>query len=413
VWESRFKGLAYETARLKLARIRVEGRQSRQKAYEYLARVSCDAVNVDRVALFTFVNGLNTLSHECTYGRLTGRYEEGPRLGVERCGSLPAALQERRVLTIDREEQLVELGDFALEHLRPFNVKSLMCAPVIREGKVTGLISFESTRPLRFSQEQLSFAGSAADLTALILEQADRTELEAALHVSSELQHENAKMQALVRLSKTVAHDLNGLLSVVDIVALELSKMNRDELPQRAIDLKGVVSMGRALTQSLLTFSADEPPLDVFVDLDEEVNHMLSVVGPWFTGPFRLTFDKSTERTRARVDRLSFQQVMLNLMKNARDALDSKGTVVVRLRDPQPDDALRVGAVILEVEDDGQGMDETTQAKAAEPYFTTKPQGHGLGLSSVFGIVQRYGGGIRLTSKVGEGTRVAVAFQRK
>jgi signal transduction histidine kinase len=93
--------------------------------------------------------------------------------------------------------------------------------------------------------------------------------------------------------------------------------------------------------------------------------------------------------------------------------LKDHGAVTLRLRGPDAGDSLRVGAVVLDVEDNGQGMDEETQVHAAEPYFTTKSDGHGLGLSTVFGIAQRYGGGVRLRSTQGQGTCVSVAFQRR
>lgn len=410
--EARYRGLAYETARLKLAQIRVEGRQSRDRAYQSLAQVSAEAISADRVAVFSVIHADDALVNECTYLSKTSTFVSEPRL--ERMADLLRALQRRRLIVANDAAKELDLGAFSSAYLAANKVASALCAPIIREGRVTGLLTFERCGAVRpFTQEQLSFASSAADLMALILEQAARVELEAALHANSQLHHENLKMQALVRLSRVVAHDLNGLLAVVGMVASELSRVEAGEGAPLSTDLKGVVEMGRRLTDSLLTFGAVNPPADEKLDLARAIEDMLPIFRPLFSDGRELRFVQQTEHVTAFIDALSFQQVLLNLVRNARDALAETGVVSVRLRAPDAGDSLRVGAVVLDVEDNGQGMDEETQTHAAEPYFTTKSDGHGLGLSTVFGIAQRYSGGVRLRSTLGQGTCVSVAFQRR
>lgn len=409
--EATYRGLAYETARLKLAQIRIEGRQSRQRAYGSLAQISAEAIGCDRVSVFSMLADSDALTTDCTYVSKTKQCAPGGQ--IEGAQALIEIMRNRRVAVFE-ELTSQNLGRFAETYLAPNAVISLLCAPVLREGRCTGLLTFESCAKGRsFGQEQLAFASSAADLLALILEQAARVELEAALHANSELKHDTLKMQALARLSRVVAHDINGLLTVVGVVATELALAPDGGTLAWADDLRKVVEMGRRLTESLMTFSADRPPLQDSVDLNAIVNEMLPVFRNLFTGKRTLNIASQLREARVFADVLSVQQVLLNLVTNARDAIGEVGTVTVRIREPQSEDALRVGAIVLEVEDDGVGMDEETQLRAAEPYFSTKAVGHGLGLSTVFGIAQRYGGGVRLSSSLGKGTRIAVALQRR
>ena len=411
--ESRYRGLAYETARLQLARIRVEGQKSRSQAYQTLVRVSAEALAVDQAHVFSLIEDGSVLSSECLFDVRTRTFSKSLELESSENLGLMNSLKTRRVALFDRPPALEGLGSFYEHLLRPEGVAVALCAPVIRDGAVVGFLSFQWRDPaVKVTQEQLGFAGSVADLTALILEQAERAELQAALHFNAELHHENAKMVALSRLARLFAHDINGLLTVVSAAATELTKSNDGPFRELSADLRQVVDLGRRLTGSLLTFGSDAPPLPEVVDLREVSENMLPMFRSLFSSTQRLSLDVQTDRTKIIVDRLSVEQVLLNLVKNAQEALRDSGHVVVRIREPGPHDVLRVGATILEVEDDGEGMDPRVQAQAAEPYNTTKGPGHAIGQTSVFGVAQRYNGGVRLTSEPGKGTRVAVAFER-
>ncbi len=408
--EGRYRGPAYETARLKLARIRVEGKASRERGARYLVQVSADSLGIGRAGFWLLRDGDRRLESECVYRRADATYETGHRLELKETARLWSLLGERRLFSLETPQHLELLGTFS-SYLRSVAATAVLCAPIIREGRVVGMLSFERTDESEpFGERQLSFASSVADLAALILEQSERVELEAALQASAESRAEVQKMQALVRLSRSVAHDLNGLLTIVSAAAQELS-LDAGAHQELGGELDHVVRLGKTLTEQLLTFGGEPLPGEP-VELRSLVEQLLPVVRPLFSGEKKLTFEATTTKTTVLAGVLPVQQVILNLVKNAAEALGPKGTVVVKLRDPEPDDALRVGAVVVEVSDDGMGMDEYTQARAVEPYFTTKKGGHGLGLSAVFGVAQRFGGGVRITSAIGQGTRIAVALLR-
>lgn len=408
--EARYRGPAYETARLKLARIRVEGKASRERGARYLVQVSADSLGVGRAGFWLLRDGDRRLECECVYRRDDAVYETGHALVLGETARLWSLLGERRLFSLETPQHLELLGTFST-YLASVGATAVLCAPIIREGRVVGMLSFERTEPSEpFGERQLSFASSVADLAALILEQSERVELEAALQASAESRAEMQKMQALVRLSRSVAHDLNGLLTIVSAAAHELS-LDAGVHEELGGELEHVVRLGKELTEQLLTFGGDPLPGEP-VEMKALVEDLLPVLRPLFGGEKKLAFESLTTRTMVLGSALPLRQIVLNLVKNAAEALGPRGTVVVKLRDAGPEDALRVGAVVVEVADDGIGMDEYTQARAVEPYFTTKTGGHGLGLSAVFGVAQRFGGGVRITSAVGQGTRIAVALLR-
>src|SRR5262249_35469781 len=120
-----------------------------------------------------------------------------------------------------------------------------------------------------------------------------------------------------------------------------------------------------------------------------------------------------------RGDPAQLRQVLLNMIANARDALSGRGAIKIRggtvqlTGDPDPADILTAPAgsfVTIDVEDNGPGMDRETRRHVFEPFFTTKSLGHGLGLPAALGIVRAHGGGIRVMSSLGEGTRFQILW---
>jgi signal transduction histidine kinase len=112
------------------------------------------------------------------------------------------------------------------------------------------------------------------------------------------------------------------------------------------------------------------------------------------------------------VDVSHLEQIALYLVLNARDAIEASGRITLTLRESTPADEVAPDSIVLEVVDDGSGMDEATCARMFEPYFTTKSRGNGLGLATVYGIARRAGGVASATSDPREGTRVIFSHPR-
>lgn len=216
------------------------------------------------------------------------------------------------------------------------------------------------------------------------------------------------RLESIGRLAGGLAHDFNNLLAAM-LGSLELLE---DVVPSHGKEDLATVRHGaqraRELTAQLLAFARKQPIALTVFDLSALVKNverlLRRLVGP--------RIDLSIEAAPGawiRADAAQLEQVLMNLVANARDAMPAGGPLSVKV--------LSVGEgasseIVLEVEDRGSGMDEHTRAHAFDPFFTTKSAGTGLGLASSYGIVQQHGGDIEIESIEGRGTRFRVRLPR-
>ena len=237
---------------------------------------------------------------------------------------------------------------------------------------------------------------------------------------AGERTRQTQKMEALGRLAGGVAHDFNSMLTVIGTSAelighaLPASHDARTDLEA----LQRATASARTLTAQLLSFSRSEPiaPRRVAVHalIESAAQILARLVGDQVTIERRL--EAGADIVLA--DRQQLEQVLLNLVVNAADAMPTGGTLTIATRSSQVtarrkrDDQgpTRTAYVCLSVRDTGQGMSAETRARAFEPFFTTKEpgKGTGLGLATVFSVVQQYGGFITIDSEEGAGTSVDV-----
>ncbi|MGH2735917.1 MAG: hybrid sensor histidine kinase/response regulator [Actinomycetota bacterium] len=224
--------------------------------------------------------------------------------------------------------------------------------------------------------------------------------------------HHAQRMEAVGRLAGGIAHDFNNLLAVISNYANFIredasdAQAVRDDVSQ----IQNAARRAAALVRQLLLFSRKDTPVAEPLDVDEvvrETTHMLDrVIGEDIVVEYQL----GAAPTNVGIDRSKLEQVVTNLMVNARDAMPGGGRLTVateRLVVEGRGLDLPAGAyVVVAVSDTGVGMDEETADRIFEPFFTTKPQGKGtgLGLSTVYGIVQSVGGRVTVESKPDEGS---------
>jgi PAS domain S-box-containing protein len=227
------------------------------------------------------------------------------------------------------------------------------------------------------------------------------------------------RMDAVGRLAGGVAHEINNALqAVIGFAAFALREVPSGH-PARA-DLTEVDRAARraaAITQQLLAFGRRQVLRPEAVDLNALVQDFDPVVRRALGPEHQLVVVAAPEPVRVVADRGQLEQVLLNLVLNARDAMPSAGTVTVRMsRTALPPTDARTGAGwagacgAIEVSDTGHGMDAATRARVFEPFFTTKEAGRGtgLGLSVVHGIVAQSGGAVRVVSEPGLGASFTI-----
>ncbi len=229
------------------------------------------------------------------------------------------------------------------------------------------------------------------------------------------------KMEAVGRLAGGVAHDFNNLLMVVmghtDYIHSQLPEDHR--LRTNAAAIRRAADRAQALTRQLLAFSRKQILKPAVVSVNALVDDILPMLHRLIGEDIQLTTDLGHDLPPIMVDRGQLDQVLMNLVINARDAMPNGGTIAIETRtvtSPHGDGAAVAdqghGWIELVVADTGTGMDADTKAQIFEPFFTTKGPSHGtgLGLSTVFGIVAQSGGRISVDSEPQEGARFYVAL---
>ena len=343
----------------------------------------------------------------------------GPDAGS--CGSA-AHLGERVIVEdIATHPYWARYKDIALAH----GLRACWSTPVFsaqRELLATFAIYYKRCRGP--TVEETHWVATATHLVAIAIvrarsEQTLRDVDERRAELEVELRQAQ-KMDAIGQLAGGIAHDFNNLLSVI----LGYTVLAIDGLPAESglrPDLEEVAKAARRaseLTRQLLAFSRKQALRPRIVDLNQIVTGFEKMMRRVVGDDVSVTIYRSPELGKTLADPGQMEQVLMNLIVNARDAMPSGGSIGIVTRNAILDEAfarehrgLDPGRyVALSVADTGSGMDSATRERIFEPFFTTKAQGKGtgLGLSTVWGIVRQSGGYVEAESEVGRGTTLTL-----
>ncbi len=314
------------------------------------------------------------------------------------------------------------LGPGAEDRIRPDDERVLAGERIVGERRIPLPDGQEGTfwdikSPL-YSEEQgphpWAILGISSDITDLKRAEAERARLQEQLE-------QVARMDSIGRLAGGVAHDFNNMLGVI----LGQTELAAEELPaghpmhELLAEIRHAAERSAALTRQLLAFARQQKTVPRLLDLNRAVEAMLGILGRLLGEGVHLVWRPGPDLWPVRIDPSQLDQILANLCVNSRDAMRGRGTLILETRNlpagPQGEAEARAGdLVLLQVCDDGCGMDAETAARIFEPFFTTKGpcEGTGLGLSTVYGVVRQAGGEIQLESRPGLGTTFRILLPR-
>lgn len=237
------------------------------------------------------------------------------------------------------------------------------------------------------------------------------------------------KLEAVGRLAGGLAHDFNNLLTIVlgradslleGVVAHSDAAPGPAELATGLQEIRDAAHRASGLIGQLLAIGRRGTPEPQSIDLNAAIREFTPLLERLAGADTTFEVDLDPELWRLRADPVQVEQILMNLVVNARDALDNAGRIAVTTRNVQvggpgggaPPLLVAGEYVLLAVHDDGRGMDEETVARIFEPFFTTRTEGSGLGLASVYAIVHENGGGVSVESRPALGTTFRVYLPR-
>ena len=321
-------------------------------------------------------------------------------------------VSSREMITdLCRKNKVVIIEDMATNSrvknrkaLKEEGIQMIIDVPLVLRTELFGIIRICYSELKEFLDEELSFVGAVAETCACAIDKAKMIEEQKSQYDQLALQTE--KLSALGRMAAGIAHEINNPLAGILLFSSRMRKKVTKEGPikdgldiivQETQRCKGII-------QDLLEFSRDKEPERAEASINDIIEKALSIL----ENEFRLhhiSVEKnlSGEMPLILLDVNLMQQVFVNLLINATEAIEENGVISIRSYVNQ-----KGKSVGVEVADTGDGIRPDDMAKIFEPFFSTKNNGTGLGLAVSYGIVQKHDGNIQVSSRLGEGTHFTV-----
>lgn len=347
---------------------------------------------------------LNLETHELELSAAYGLSEKYLSKGHVSSQKVIAELcRENKVIIIEdvRTDPLVQYPKEAQEE----GIRMMVDLPLSLRNHIVGVLRIFFPEQRRFSQEELNFVEFIAEQCAMAIDKARLIETQQIRYDNLALQTE--RLSSLGRMAAGIAHEINNPLAGILLYSTNLIKKVPEKGPLREgldVIIHETVRC-RGIIQELLEFSREKEPKKVPADINHIILKALSILENEFhLRHVRVEKILTENMVETMLDVGQMEQVFVNLLLNGVEAIHKEeGTIMIK-SDVDPDN----GYARVAVEDSGEGISPENMEKIFEPFFSTKPKGTGLGLAVSYGIVEKHGGHILVSSKPGQGTLFTV-----
>ena len=282
----------------------------------------------------------------------------------------------------------------------------ILDTPLKYDDDILGIIRFFFSESREFSKEELNFTLIIAERTAAVIHRAQLFESRQSQYDQLALQTE--KLSALGRMAAGIAHEINNPLGGILLFSTNMLKKAPSEGPIKEgleIIIQETIRC-KTIIQDLLEFSRESEPKKTLADINQVIEKGVTILkNELRLHHIRLEKELSDRLPKILIDENQIQQVLINLLLNAIQAIGEQGVITIRTG-LSPNHKF----ITVEVSDSGCGILPEHLPKIFEPFFSTKPKGTGLGLAVTFGIVQKHGGQIHVESQPGLGTGMFLDF---
>jgi len=399
-----------------------------------ITETSAHTLRVARVNIWLYDEAHLSLNCIEGFDARSNRHESGETLLASEHPSYFQSLELLRhvsALDVHADPRTRELDRYLHEH----DIATILDVPMLRSGRVFGVVCHEHVgAPRSFRTSDRLFAGSVGDLVALVLETAQRLELERERARLRESMARMAQLDSLGWLAAGVAHDFRNLLMVIGShnELLQQSEQSPQSEPQRPLEARSrdgqrhsteaistAVASAAALCDQLQAYAGKGTTLQRRVTIAAAIADTVRV----FQGrvPSGVTFETSIDSALppAELDAIAIARAVMNLLVNALEALPERGgRIRLSLSESEPGAVardrgydFRTGpgrCALVEVSDNGVGIPAPLLARVSDPFFTTKERGSGFGLATVLGTVRAHRGVFHVESVEGQGSRFCI-----
>lgn len=412
---------ATEAVRLELAKLTIEAGVSLLEIVRVACQKTAETLSVARVGIWTLVNGKSALRCVQLYESADKAWSEGTLLQIADFPEYFAQLCSRKIVPAEAALTDPKTSELVEPYLKPLGITSLLDAPIFVGGEVIGVLCCEHIGPNReWSTEERDFVASIADLVAIKHRAAQVHRLRKTVEIQGNQLLALEKSDALAKLALGIGHDFRNVLSSIvnSVHVLKISADMPEHLREPLSIIEEAANSGSRLITELMDYGRDAPTKPEAINPHSEIEKFLPVLRTAIGKKHVIDLDSHEAGGKVFIDRNQFDRVLLNLVVNAQEASPPGSVIKIRTEHVEYADQVKQedqsasNFILVEVQDSGHGMDNETQKRLFDPFFSTKEKGTGLGMAIVQRIVDRAGGFIRVDSTPGKGTTIRVHLPR-